>query len=454
MSSVTIKWVGANGGNWNTASNWSPASVPSTEYAYVCIPAGTNITLNSDVSIQNLEIIGTGTVTLSGNYTVAPSNNVILSQGQELDLTGGANLNSRGMLQLNSGDTDSGTYTLAGGSYEFSNAADISSEQTLVLQNTTYTSQSGLSGSGTVDLAGSTLKLTGGSLSSDLTINFDQVASGGSQNVLDIPNYYQDLKLTNLGYGDVITYGGVDLSLIEIGSSGDFILVAHFGQYYNPSIGTVTLAPGTNPHDFTNSGGSFIYNGPAPCFMQGTMIATPEGAIAVERIVPGTELLLANGQTRMVRWVGHSVVATRFADPLVHLPIRIKAGAIGENMPVRDLLVSPEHAVFIDGVLVQAGALVNGLSVIREETVPERFTYYHIELDSHELLLAEGMAAESFVDNVSRIRFHNWDRRHGVETSIVEMGYPRAKSHRQVPMAVRRAISARAGALQDQPLAA
>jgi len=69
--------------------------------------------------------------------------------------------------------------------------------------------------------------------------------------------------------------------------------------------------------------------------------------------------------------------------------------------------------------------------------VPEQFTYYHVELDSHELLLAEGVEAESFVDNVDRMHFHNWDERTAPETAIAEMDLPRAKSARQVPMAIR-----------------
>jgi hypothetical protein len=86
---------------------------------------------------------------------------------------------------------------------------------------------------------------------------------------------------------------------------------------------------------------------------------------------------------------------------------------------------------------MQASALVNGTSIVRESNVPEQFTYYHVELASHELLLAEGVPAESFVDNVERTHFHNWDSRIAPAEAIMEMDMPRAKSARQVPTAIR-----------------
>jgi hypothetical protein len=102
----------------------------------------------------------------------------------------------------------------------------------------------------------------------------------------------------------------------------------------------------------------------------------------------------------------------------------------------------------MDGILVNAGALVNGTSIIRDESVPEMFTYYHVELAGHELLLAEGVPSETFLDNIDRLNFHNWDARTAPNEEIAEMDYPRAKSHRQVPHAIRAALAARAAQMQ------
>jgi hypothetical protein len=149
---------------------------------------------------------------------------------------------------------------------------------------------------------------------------------------------------------------------------------------------------------------------------------------------------------KSVRWMGRQTVSTRFRDPLRVLPICIRAGALGEGLPVRDLLVSPDHALLINEELVHAGGLVNDVSIIRECDVPEIFTYWHVELADHALVLAEGVAAETFIDNVDRMAFDNWDEHESAQPAppLRELPYPRAKSTRQLPQAIRRMLAARA----------
>ena len=109
----------------------------------------------------------------------------------------------------------------------------------------------------------------------------------------------------------------------------------------------------------------------------------------------GDLVLVTDGRALPVTWIGLQTISTRFGDPLRVLPIRIRAGALAENVPCRDLLITPDHAVLVDDVLIQAGALVNGVSIVRERNVPERLTYYHVELDDHSLLLAENTTPKS-----------------------------------------------------------
>lgn len=187
------------------------------------------------------------------------------------------------------------------------------------------------------------------------------------------------------------------------------------------------------------------------CFLAGTRITTAQGEAEVETLKAGDLVLTAQGQAVPVRWIGVKTVSALFSDPLRLMPVRIKAGAIGQNMPKRDLLVSPEHAMFVGGVLVQAGAMVNGTSITRESDMPQRFTYYHVELVGHALILAEGAPAETFVDNVDRMAFDNWAEHEalfGQGNAIAEMEYPRAKAARQVPGAVRALLAQRAEALK------
>ena len=142
------------------------------------------------------------------------------------------------------------------------------------------------------------------------------------------------------------------------------------------------------------------------------------------------------GTAQPVRWLGKRRVSARFADPLRAYPIRLRAGALADGVPSRDLLLSPDHALLVDGILAQAGALVNGISIVRETEVPESFTYYHVEVADHSLILAEDTPAETFIDNVDRMAFDNWEEYVAVvgETSIPEMECPaprpRAKCRR------------------------
>jgi hypothetical protein len=193
---------------------------------------------------------------------------------------------------------------------------------------------------------------------------------------------------------------------------------------------------GAAEHDFTST----------VCFMPGTMIRTPDGEVAVETLNRGDLVLTADNRAEPVVWIGRQTVSRLFSDPARVWPIRIRAGALGENVPVRDLLISPDHAILVDGMLVQAGALVNGLSITREGTVPATFTYYHVETGDHSLILAENVPAETFVDNADRLAFDNWDEHQAIYPegkAIAEMPYPRAQSTRQLPQATRERLSRR-----------
>jgi Hint domain len=104
----------------------------------------------------------------------------------------------------------------------------------------------------------------------------------------------------------------------------------------------------------------------------------------------------------------------------------------------------------LDGGLFQAGALVNDSSILRESDISTTFTYYHVELDDHSLILAENVPAETFIDHIDRMAFDNWQEHQTAYPdgkSIVEMPYPRAKAHRQVPPQVLDALAQRARVL-------
>ena len=143
------------------------------------------------------------------------------------------------------------------------------------------------------------------------------------------------------------------------------------------------------------------------CYCRGTLIATPGGEAAIETLRIGDLVATLSGGPRPIRWIGTRSYAGRFAasNPDV-LPVRFRAGALGPDAPRRDLLVSPRHAMLIDGMLIPAATLINGLSILQDDA-PAQVDYLHLELDSHDVILAEGAPSESFVDDDSRGMFHN-----------------------------------------------
>ena len=161
--------------------------------------------------------------------------------------------------------------------------------------------------------------------------------------------------------------------------------------------------------------------------------------MAVEDLTVGTKLRTADGGTTTVKWLGEMPIDTRLVHPARANPVCITAGALGDGLPKQDLRLSPDHAIEIDGVLYNAGALVNGTTIYQERgKLPDGFTYYHIETVAHELLLAEGVPAESFVDYAGREAFDNGDE---VRGPIAEMDLPRISAARHVPAHLRERLT-------------
>ena len=142
------------------------------------------------------------------------------------------------------------------------------------------------------------------------------------------------------------------------------------------------------------------------CFASGTGIATPDGEVAIERLAVGDRVLTHFAGERRVTWIGHRTVdCRRQPDPTAIFPVRIVAGAFGDGLPRRDLYLSPGHALFIDGLLIPVKCLLNDTTIAQVPT--DTVTYYHIELDEHDVVFAEGLAAESYLDTGNRPSFVN-----------------------------------------------
>ncbi len=168
------------------------------------------------------------------------------------------------------------------------------------------------------------------------------------------------------------------------------------------AVGSATLdLPGTfslKSFVVTTGAGSTSVSLSTACFCIGTRLLTVSGEVAVEALAPGDLVMTITGRLRPVRWIGFQHI-----EPA--RPVRVLAHAFGHGMPHRDLLLSPDHAVFIDGALIPIRYLVNGATISEIET--DAVSYWHIELDRHDIVLAEGLPSESYLDTGNRAAFDN-----------------------------------------------
>jgi hypothetical protein len=143
------------------------------------------------------------------------------------------------------------------------------------------------------------------------------------------------------------------------------------------------------------------------CFARGTMIMTPRGEVAIEALSPGDTVVTASGRVAAIRWTGRRKVRCAGSPwPEAVLPVEIQAHAIAEGMPTRPTMVSPNHGIVLtclEALIVPAHALVNGCTVVRKDV--ESVEYWHIELDRHDVLIANGLHAESYLDVGNRGQF-------------------------------------------------
>jgi hypothetical protein len=213
-------------------------------------------------------------------------------------------------------------------------------------------------------------------------------------------------------FGEFVT----NLTVYAIGFTSNAILVSTLlpgaaaqiaaSQQSLSDLNGVVAAISTAP---LASGASITFTEGATfaCFALGTRIRSARGELAVEDIRAG-DLVVSQlaGTLRQVVWVAHRTVhIARHPRPWDVAPVRVRAGAFGRGRPCRDLLLSPDHAVRVKDSLVPIRYLLNGATIAQE--FPDRITDFHVELDAHDVLLAEGLACESYLDTGNRGAFAN-----------------------------------------------
>ena len=149
------------------------------------------------------------------------------------------------------------------------------------------------------------------------------------------------------------------------------------------------------------------------CFLPGTWIATDRGEVRVEELAVGDTIATASGGHRRLCWIGRGQALATRGRRTAATPILVRRGALADNVPYRDLYITKGHSLFFDGVLIPAEFLVNNRSILWDDRARE-VTVYHLELDRHDVLLANRAPAESYRDDGNRWLFQNastgWDQ--------------------------------------------
>ena len=203
--------------------------------------------------------------------------------------------------------------------------------------------------------------------------------------------------------------------------------VVYNDKSYNPPNNTqFTVASGTtqihvagngkliNPTISSNSKYILDYRDNAqeePCYLCGTMIETRDGLKAIEEIRAGDMVYAYEGSARVLKpvtWVGsghHSVRRNR-PDDVAGYAIHIVKDALADNIPYKDMRITPEHCLYIDEKFIPARMLVNHHS-IRYDYSKTEYTYYHLELEKHGVIKADGVLSESYLNTDNHKNFHN-----------------------------------------------
>lgn len=355
---------------------------------------------------------GGGQVALSGGVTVGTQ---LTNQGAQDVYSGGVASNtvvSSGGYVYIEGGTTSGTVVQAGGAESVYQGFDSyggftttgTTSGTMVEAGGMQSVNAGGVARGTAVSAGGFQVISAGGVASDTVVRssgIQKVTSGGeiSGTVLDVGGTIDLQYLAFQAGGSISLDGATDvLTIIEGGNSEDVALRGSYdGLYFHATADT--------------DGSTLITVDGVACYCRGTRILTERGEVAVEALAIGDMLItraLPDGRAALpLRWIGRRSYSGRFAATNRDVqPVCIHAGALADNVPHRDLWVSPLHALYLDGVLVPAAALVNGISIVQAEVV-DQVEYFHLELDGHAVILAECAPAESFVDDDSRGMFHN-----------------------------------------------
>jgi hypothetical protein len=434
LFNVSTLYVGANGVTLEEDLSYAGAFTQGSGVIYL---GGYDLTLSNTATLENSTITGAGTLALTNDATLA---NFYVGTGGAVDITG--TVDQAGYVQYGTTSTDSiqitigssGVYDLTTNDWVDNPNSNDNGEATFtndgLVEKTvgtgTSTFYTGFVNNGTVQVDTGTLHLAqaltgtgalametgtalelGGSVSAGQTISF----AGTNTLYLDDASAMSG-TITGFAAGDTI-----DLTNVNYDSAGTADL--------DPSTHILTVTENSVSYTFHMAGdytglyfhlepdGTAIIVNTTPCFLPGTRIRTDKGEVAVEALTVGDTVVTLSGAKRRLCWIGkgHALATRGRRGPAT--PIIVRKGALADNVPYADLRITKGHSLYLDGVLIPAEYLVNHHSICWDDRAQD-VTVFHLELDTHDVLVANGAAAESYRDDGNRWLFQNansgWDQ--------------------------------------------
>ena len=392
-------WRGLASGTsnrWDHAGNWTGQAAPGpSDYAYITSsgdysvrilasdPAYTLRYLQTGTDDGSVALIDAGSLTVRQSFYIVGGGFDVTASGSAyaagLSLTNGAELSVEGAARFGSVDSFRGSSVkIDGGSLRIGTALDSSR---YVLS------------------AGGTLEITKVASSRD-TVRF---ARGGGEFTYAGAAHTLATRFVGFRAGDTIDIKSLALKggytyaysgrMLTLTNQGNPALTFTFDSINDPAKGLRITRDG--------AGGTLIS---VACFASGTRLRTATGDVAVDDLRVGDLVVTgsAGGPLRPVTWIGSRRIDLK-THPRADLvaPIRVLRDAMGQGLPERDLLLSPDHAVFLDGALVPVHLLVNGMTIVQHRPAAS-VRYVHVELDRHSVVLAEGLPTESYLDTGNR----------------------------------------------------
>lgn len=392
---TTTKVSNVSGTESGWASNTAVASGASIQNGGTAYVLNGGTAVSGTVGTGGKEIVESGGRTLA--LTVSGGTEIIESGG----VASGSIVMSGGTVTVSSGGTASNTILSAGGvevvssggtayATTISNGGTLSATSGGILSGTTV-----VSGGGTLVLGGnngnSTVNLAGTSFDHPANV----VISAGTTNIAETFTGWSD--------GDQIIFKGLTGTASSISfSDANHITFTLGGQTF-----TLNIIGVRSKFKFIDDNGTTILE---TCFLTGTLVRMLTGYVPVEDIRPGDAIMVRDGDTfvsRDVKWVGKSKAVVRTTSPYpdeAGYPIRIGKGALADNVPFKDMLVTPEHCLFINSAFIPVRMLVNGKN-ISYDTRYAVYDYYHVETERHAVIEADGVLTETYLDTGNRRSF-------------------------------------------------